>query len=111
MLASKKHGLAFQKAEPVSGRPWLAFGKPRGGMDGQTDRWMDGQRDVQIPPVFYKTSSPLVPLGAIAEKVVSLARKRLWAIKGMLEPHGGWSRPQWKSKAPQGLVLITSWLI
>ena len=34
--------------------------------DGRTDRQMDGQTDVQIPPVFYRTSSPLVPSEAAA---------------------------------------------
>ena len=29
---------------------------------------MDGQTDVQIPPVFYRTLSPPVPPGAAAQK-------------------------------------------
>ena len=31
------------------------------------DGWMD-RRDVQIPPVFYRTLSPSVPSGAAAQK-------------------------------------------
>ena len=30
--------------------------------------WMDGRTDLQIPPVFYRTSSPPVPSGAAAQK-------------------------------------------
>ena len=48
-----------------------------GQMDGWMDRWMDGRtdgwtdrmadrRDVQIPPVFYRTLSPPVLSGADA---------------------------------------------
>ena len=30
--------------------------------------WMDGRADVQIPPVFYRSSSPLVPSGPASER-------------------------------------------
>ena len=74
--ASKKCGQAFEMPEPVSGRPGLAFGEPQGGYR-QTDGQRDGQMDVQIPPVFYRTLSPRVPFGATAQKVVGWAWKRL----------------------------------
>ena len=37
---------------------------------GHTDVWMDIRTNVQIPPVFYRTSSPLVPSGADAQKAI-----------------------------------------
>ena len=42
---------------------------------GWIDGWMDG-RDVQIPPVFYKTLSPPVPSGAVAQKVKQRKEQR-----------------------------------
>ena len=47
-----------------------------------------------------------VTSGVAAQNMVSLAQKR--PALGILEPRRGWTRPQWKSKAPQGLVLTTS---
>ena len=35
--------------------------------ESKTDSWTD-RRDIQIPPVFYRTSSPPVPSGAAAQK-------------------------------------------
>ena len=44
-------------------------GRTDGWTDGRTDGWMDGRTDGwtdgQIPPVFYRTSSPV---GAAAQK-------------------------------------------
>ena len=42
----------------------LRIEKLGGGTDGRTD----GRTYVQIPPVFYRTSSPPVPSGAAAQK-------------------------------------------
>ena len=44
-------------SQPLRGPAW-------GGTCGCTD----GRTDVQIPPVFYRTLSPLVPSGAAAQK-------------------------------------------
>ena len=43
-------------------------GRTDGRMDRSADGWMDGRMDVQIPPVFYRTLSPLVPSRAAAQK-------------------------------------------
>ena len=39
------------------------------------DRWTDGW-DIHIPPVFYRTLSPLVPSGAAAQKAESTHSNR-----------------------------------
>ena len=41
---------------------WISLWGARG-----MDEWMD-ERDIQIPPVFYRTLSPSVPSGAAAQK-------------------------------------------
>ena len=68
--------LAFERFQPVPDRPEQASGRPLGGL-GQPMRSLGGTygqtygtyvRDVQIPPVFYRTSSPPFPSGAAAQK-------------------------------------------
>ena len=49
MPASESPGPAYGRPEPASGMPETAPGM---------ERWMDGCTDIQIPPVFYRTSSP-----------------------------------------------------
>ena len=46
-LAFERSGLAFERLGQASGRPGLASKEPYG-----------VQTDVQIPPVFYRASSP-----------------------------------------------------
>ena len=53
--SSERPGPASERPESASERPGLASKRPGG--DGQTCG-----RDVQIPPVFYRTLSPLGPL-------------------------------------------------
>ena len=48
---------------PSEADPGHLDGWMGGRTDGQTDR-----RDVEIPPVFYRTLSPPVPFGAAAKK-------------------------------------------
>ena len=56
-------------------------------MDGRTDRRMD----VQIPPVFYRTSSPPVPSGAAAQKEgVEREREGVEREQEEGEKEGGW---------------------
>ena len=57
--ASERPGLASERSGPASERPGPASEGPQGG-------GTDGRTDAQIPPVFYRTSSPLVPSGAAA---------------------------------------------
>ena len=66
-LASERPEPAFERLELVSDRPWLTSG----GTDVRTDVW-----DVQISPVFYRTSSPPVPSGAAAQKEIETERLR-----------------------------------
>ena len=74
--ACERPGLTIERPEPVSERPEPASEKPglasKGSQGGNTYIGMyklyigmDG-RDIQIPPVFYRTSSPLVHTGAAA---------------------------------------------
>ena len=62
---------------------WMMAIFSGGGRDGHTDGWMDGRTyvrtdgwDVQIPAVFYRTSSPPVSSGAAAQKA-SVKRLRI----------------------------------
>ena len=52
-----------------------------------TDGWMDGPMDVQIPPVFYRTS-PSVPSRAAAQKG-SITGKEFPATCGERWVHNG----------------------
>ena len=44
--------------------------------DTQTEVCKDGHMDVQIPPVCYRTSSLLVPIGTVAQKKKKERKKR-----------------------------------
>ena len=79
--------------------------------NGWTDRekqngWMDGRADVQIPPVFYRSSSPLVPSGPASERAepasgrpgpasdgLGLASEGPWLALGR-----GWGTDIWKDR-------------
>ena len=42
---------------------------------------MDVRTDVQIPPVFYRTSSSPVPSGAAAQKEINEGKERNWKMR------------------------------
>ena len=54
--------------EPVSDKPWGAWEGLREKGVGQMDGWTNRHTDKQINRIFYKTSSPLVPSGTVAQK-------------------------------------------
>ena len=55
---------ASERPEPASVRTEPAFERPGPASEGQPY----GKTGVQIAPVFYRTSFPLVPSGAAAQK-------------------------------------------
>ena len=56
----------------ASGRPQPASGRPLRSQGGGTYGRMYVRMEVQIPPVFYRTSSPPVPSGAAAQKATHI---------------------------------------
>ena len=63
-LAPEGTGLAPERLRLAPKKPVVAL--VRVFMGRQMDKRPAGRMDVQIPPVFYRTSSPPVPSGAAA---------------------------------------------
>ena len=56
--------------------------------DGWTDRRTDGRTDGQIPPVFYRTSSPSGPLPCSPSLKFTVMQRRATGIADHIVPLG-----------------------
>ena len=61
-LRPERPGLRSERLDLRPERPDLRSWRPEMRPEGPEGGWTDGRTDGQIPPVFYRTSSPSGPL-------------------------------------------------